>query len=169
MENVSTWQTDLYADVEKDLQEGDVKNQVIFLISTTQLYFTKQKIIKNYKTNVNTFISQLLITAVQIHALEMEDVSVPALDSGVDVIVDSMDEDVKLVSIPLFAKTSHHCLANKYLQIKFISPLNNLFILDVNDCKPDSCSGNGQCFDKLNSFRCNCFPGFTGEFCEKSK
>lgn len=42
-------------------------------------------------------------------------------------------------------------------------------IADINDCRPNSCSGNGQCVDLVNTIRCNCNAGFTGERCETSK
>ena len=28
------------------------------------------------------------------------------------------------------------------------------------------CSGNGRCVDGVNTFTCNCDPGFTGELCQ---
>ena len=38
---------------------------------------------------------------------------------------------------------------------------------DVNtdDCTRVNCSGNGQCADGINSFTCDCIPGFTGAEC----
>ena len=36
-----------------------------------------------------------------------------------------------------------------------------------NDCKEETCSGNGRCIDGLNSFTCNCNSGYTGTICEE--
>ena len=37
---------------------------------------------------------------------------------------------------------------------------------DIPDCTANSCNGNGQCVDGLNSFTCLCNPGFTGTNCQ---
>ncbi|KAJ8270312.1 hypothetical protein GJAV_G00112830 [Gymnothorax javanicus] len=34
-------------------------------------------------------------------------------------------------------------------------------------CRQDSCSGNGECMEIINSHTCKCSPGFYGERCEK--
>ncbi|XP_030626723.1 uncharacterized protein LOC115809273 [Chanos chanos] len=33
-------------------------------------------------------------------------------------------------------------------------------------CQPDSCSGNGECVETINSHKCDCFEGFYGDKCE---
>lgn len=42
-------------------------------------------------------------------------------------------------------------------------------VIDIDDCKPDSCSVNGKCVDLINAVRCDCNTGFTGQKCETSK
>ena len=37
--------------------------------------------------------------------------------------------------------------------------------LEVDDCVGVSCSGNGRCVDGVNSFTCECSPGYTGVTC----
>ena len=36
----------------------------------------------------------------------------------------------------------------------------------TDDCVGVTCSGNGQCVDGVNSFKCSCAPGFTGDLCQ---
>ena len=38
--------------------------------------------------------------------------------------------------------------------------------VEIDECVPINCSGNGNCVDKVNAFDCNCFPGHTGALCE---
>nr|XP_023662188.1 L-selectin-like isoform X2 [Paramormyrops kingsleyae] len=33
-------------------------------------------------------------------------------------------------------------------------------------CQADSCSGNGECVEMINSHKCRCFEGFNGDKCE---
>ena len=40
--------------------------------------------------------------------------------------------------------------------------------LDVDDCSPNPCV-NGQCIDGVNSYECECTPGYRGKNCETSK
>ena len=40
---------------------------------------------------------------------------------------------------------------------------------DINDCKGSPCKNGGTCKDGVNSYRCVCKPGFTGEDCSESK
>ena len=37
---------------------------------------------------------------------------------------------------------------------------------EIDNCVGVTCSGNGQCVDGINSFSCDCDPGFVGDFCE---
>ena len=36
---------------------------------------------------------------------------------------------------------------------------------NIDDCQGRNCSGNGHCIDGINTFMCDCNPGFTGEMC----
>lgn len=38
--------------------------------------------------------------------------------------------------------------------------------INIDDCQHDNCN-NGSCFDLLNAYRCDCFPGYEGEYCDK--
>ena len=42
-------------------------------------------------------------------------------------------------------------------------------VLDIDDCKGQTCSGNGECVDLVNGFECECNEGFKGNLCEKSE
>ena len=37
--------------------------------------------------------------------------------------------------------------------------------LEVDNCVGVNCSGRGQCMEGVNSFTCECSPGYTGTFC----
>ena len=37
---------------------------------------------------------------------------------------------------------------------------------DTDDCKEDPCHNEGYCIDQLNSYQCQCKPGFQGQNCE---
>lgn len=37
--------------------------------------------------------------------------------------------------------------------------------INIDDCQHDNCN-NGSCFDLLNKYRCDCFPGYEGEYCD---
>lgn len=40
--------------------------------------------------------------------------------------------------------------------------------VDIDDCVGVmQCNGNGVCVDGINSFSCDCEPGFVGEYCGK--
>ena len=38
---------------------------------------------------------------------------------------------------------------------------------NINDCTPDSCHGNGDCIDGVNTFTCQCYHGYTGDSCQE--
>ncbi|XP_078661238.1 uncharacterized protein LOC144905439 [Branchiostoma floridae x Branchiostoma belcheri] len=37
---------------------------------------------------------------------------------------------------------------------------------DIDECASDPCQYNGTCVDGVNSYTCQCVPGFTGDNCE---
>lgn len=37
--------------------------------------------------------------------------------------------------------------------------------VNINDCSPDSCSGNGLCIDGILGFSCLCEPGWASRDC----
>ncbi|TRY75103.1 hypothetical protein TCAL_09357 [Tigriopus californicus] len=39
---------------------------------------------------------------------------------------------------------------------------------DIDDCLPENCLNGGNCIDDINSFSCQCSPGFSGQYCEDS-
>ena len=41
--------------------------------------------------------------------------------------------------------------------------------LDIDDCASWPCNNAGRCIDEIDSFTCQCFPGFTGVQCETSE
>ena len=41
--------------------------------------------------------------------------------------------------------------------------------LDIDECLPGVCGTHGTCIDQINSYRCACAPGFTGDSCGVSK
>lgn len=40
--------------------------------------------------------------------------------------------------------------------------------VNIDDCIGINCSGNGQCVDGINSFICDCDPGFAGVKCQNN-
>ena len=42
-------------------------------------------------------------------------------------------------------------------------------ILVIDNCAGNPCLNNGTCSNGINSFTCQCAPGFTGAKCELSK
>ena len=41
-----------------------------------------------------------------------------------------------------------------------------IIFVDVDECQGQSCSLHGTCVDGVNSYTCNCDPGYTGADCE---
>jgi len=41
--------------------------------------------------------------------------------------------------------------------------------LDINECESDPCQHDGSCIDRINSYTCTCFTGYTGLHCEEGK
>ena len=44
-----------------------------------------------------------------------------------------------------------------------------LSFLDINECLSDPCLHNGTCVDSINSYPCDCVPGYNGSNCVKGK
>lgn len=38
--------------------------------------------------------------------------------------------------------------------------------VDIDECVSSPCQNNGTCHDGINGYTCECFPGYTGVFCE---
>ena len=43
------------------------------------------------------------------------------------------------------------------------------FLLDIDECDNDPCEHGGTCVDKVNSYSCNCLPGYTGAECQEGE
>ena len=43
------------------------------------------------------------------------------------------------------------------------------FFLDIDECASGPCQNSVGCNDQVNSYTCNCQPGWTGIHCETSK
>lgn len=41
--------------------------------------------------------------------------------------------------------------------------------LDIDDCASNPCKNNATCSDGIDSFTCQCSPGYYGENCTESK
>ena len=66
-------------------------------------------------------------------------------------------------------------MINKFLQ--YILPfgrnnhenVSSLHLSDINECEPNPCRNGGECIDGINSYVCNCMPGYGGHDCTLSK
>ena len=56
-------------------------------------------------------------------------------------------------------------------EVQLIQLIFNLywFLIDIDECQSSPCQNDGTCLDNLNSYSCNCFPGWTGKNCSISK
>ena len=45
----------------------------------------------------------------------------------------------------------------------------DLSFLDINYCESNPCRNGGTCIEEVDSYNCNCVPGYTGHDCETSK
>ena len=41
--------------------------------------------------------------------------------------------------------------------------------LDVDDCQTHRCQNDAACHDGINTYSCQCPPGWSGTYCESSK
>ena len=71
---------------------------------------------------------------------------------------------ISRLATPLYVTKLH--LVFQILHSSDISLIT--YILDINECSNNPCI-NGKCVDKINSYECDCQPGYEGEKCEKSK
>ena len=39
-------------------------------------------------------------------------------------------------------------------------------LVDIDECSSDPCMNGGNCSDDVNSYICDCVPGYSGEGCE---
>ena len=46
--------------------------------------------------------------------------------------------------------------------------MNIMFLLDINDCKPNPCE-HGSCNDEVNGYNCDCEVGWEGKDCDEGK
>ena len=42
------------------------------------------------------------------------------------------------------------------------------FVTDIDECTSSPCQNKATCVDLIDSFRCDCIPGFSGIVCENS-
>ena len=61
-------------------------------------------------------------------------------------------------------QTSLKSLDSLKASIKFFGD-----VIAKNNCDPNPCQNGGICEDLVNTYLCNCEPGFTGYNCEDSK
>ena len=51
----------------------------------------------------------------------------------------------------------------------YINLIIIIFLIDINECASRPCQNGGQCTDGINSYTCQCPPGYTGTNCDQSK
>ena len=44
-----------------------------------------------------------------------------------------------------------------------------LYFLDIDDCSSSPCDNGGTCTDGVNSYLCECLPGFNGTNCTQGR
>ena len=45
----------------------------------------------------------------------------------------------------------------------------NIVFVDIDECASSPCQNGGTCNDAVNSYTCQCVPGYTGSNCEIGK
>ncbi len=60
-------------------------------------------------------------------------------------------------------------MKNYFLKKKFLSEgfEGDRCETNINDCIANKCENNATCIDQIESYRCECEPGFSGNYCEK--
>ena len=55
------------------------------------------------------------------------------------------------------------------LHINDLSPIRHIYLAysDVDECLRTPCAAGGSCVNFDGGFRCDCFPGFQGTYCEE--
>ena len=43
-----------------------------------------------------------------------------------------------------------------------------ILLADINECASSPCQNGGSCVDGINSYTCNCLPGYAGDNCERN-
>ncbi|XP_058015556.1 fibropellin-3-like [Ahaetulla prasina] len=46
-----------------------------------------------------------------------------------------------------------------------LSELGETCSVDIDECESQPCENGGSCVDLVNSYRCDCLPGYSGETC----
>ena len=77
---------------------------------------------------------------------------------------------IKNISLDNFIRTFLYLgflpdLSSANLKIK----CSGEYLTDMDDCVNHTCANGGSCMDGVNTYTCNCPPGFTGMYCEKGK
>ena len=67
------------------------------------------------------------------------------------------------------ANGTNTCRSNKIIQTHKLYEVGMFSLSDTDDCQPNPCQNGGVCIDGVNSFTCNCAPGFEGDTCGTSK
>ena len=44
-----------------------------------------------------------------------------------------------------------------------------MYITDIDECDSNPCQNGGTCKDQVNSYMCECVPGYDGDECENGK
>ena len=63
--------------------------------------------------------------------------------------------------------TGNQCETSKSFRVLFSIIIFSC--LDIDDCASWPCNNGGRCIDEIDSFTCQCLPGFTGVQCETSE
>ena len=65
------------------------------------------------------------------------------------------------------------CASKSRSDLIYESPIGNILLklnagirceVNINECGSNPCANGGTCMDLINSFKCDCLPGFTGKW-----